>query len=135
MTVIKDNGIKYCYRADKGSRFLSQVSRSYLSNLDGEAPSKVKVKRKMPKMQMAAFFGKSLLSQLLHYLESHVWGQNASGTQGNLYSTDSHWGFALGVTQILAFLDTNMLVEVTQNRRIGGLTQHKAPTPVVLHRI
>ena len=30
----------------------------------------------MPKMQMAAFFGKRLLSQLLHYLESHVWGQN-----------------------------------------------------------
>ena len=42
------------------------------------------------------------------------------GDQRNLYSTDSHWGFALGVTQILglalgvaqilALLDTNMLV-------------------------
>ena len=43
-------------------------------------------------------------------------------TQGNLDSTDSHWGFALGVPQILGlalgvmqilgFLDTNMLVLV-----------------------
>ena len=51
----------------KETRFLSQVSRSYLSNLDGEPPSKVQ-----------KFFGKSLLSQLLHYLESHVWGQKAA---------------------------------------------------------
>ena len=46
------------------------------------------------------------------------------GTQRNLYSTDSCWGFALGVTQILAFalgvmqvlvfLDTNMLVSRTR---------------------
>ena len=44
----------------------------------------------------------------------------AFGTQHNLYSTDLHWElalgvmqslcFAFGVTQILAFLDTNMLV-------------------------
>ena len=32
-------------------------------------------------MQMAAFFGKSLLSQLVHYLESDVWSQNW-GIQG-----------------------------------------------------
>ena len=48
----------------------------------------------------------------------------AFGTQRNLYSTDLCWGFALGetqilglasgVTQILAFLDTNMLVYPTQ---------------------
>ena len=30
----------------------------------------------MPKMKMAALFGKSLLSQVLHYLESPVWGKN-----------------------------------------------------------
>ena len=60
------------------------------------------------------------------------------GTQRNLYSTDLHWGFALGVTQILgltsgvrhifAFLDTNMLVSPTQNSGVGGLDQRKAPT-------
>ena len=41
----------------------------------GSHLQKSKDGRKMPKMQMAAFFGKRLLSQLLHYLESHVWGQ------------------------------------------------------------
>ena len=30
----------------------------------------------------------------------------AFGTQRNLYSTDLCWGFALGVTQVLAFIDT-----------------------------
>ena len=54
----------------KETRFLSQVSRSYLSNLDGEPSSQIKDGRKMPKMQMAAFFGKSLLVQLLHYLKA-----------------------------------------------------------------
>ena len=43
----------------KETHFLSQVSRSYLSNLDLQ---KSKDGRKMPKMQMATFFGKSLLS-------------------------------------------------------------------------
>ena len=53
-------------------------------------------------------------------------------TQRNLYSTDSRWGFALGVTQILglalgvmqilAFLDTNMFVSPTENCGLGGLT-------------
>ena len=48
---------------------------------------------------------------------------NNMGTQHNLYSIGSRWGFAfgvtqivcfaLGVTQILAFLDTNMLVNPT----------------------
>ena len=51
------------------------------------------------------------------------------GTQRDLYSTCSHWGFALGVTQILAFvlrvmqilvfLDTNMLVSP------GGISNAK----------
>ena len=58
-------------------------------------------------------------------------------TQRNLYSTDLHWGLALGVMQILglasgvmqifALLDTNMLVSPTQNSGVGGLDQRKAP--------
>ena len=49
----------------------------------------------------------------------------AFGAQHNLYFTDSRWGFALGVmqilkftlgvTQILTFLDTNMLVFQARN--------------------
>ena len=52
-------------------------------------------------------------------------------TQHNLYSTSSHWGFALGVTQILgftlgvtqilAFLDNNRLVSITQTCGVRGL--------------
>ena len=67
------------------------------------------------------------------------------GTQHNLYSTDSCWGFALGITQILrlalgvthilAFLDTNMLVSPTRNCGVGGLIQFKDPTQMVLRRI
>ena len=62
----------------------------------------------------------------------------------NLYSTDSRWGFALGVTQILglalgetqilAFLDTNMLVSPMRNCDIGGLSQSQDPTRMVLRR-
>ena len=54
----------------------------------------------------------------------------AFGTQHNLYSTDSRWGialgvtqilkFAFGVTQILAFLDTNMLVFTLKISRWGS---------------
>ena len=36
------------------------------------------------------------------------------------------------VSGVFVFLDTNMLVKVTQNCRFGGATQRKAPTPVVL---
>ena len=36
-------------------------------------------------------------------------------------------GLALGITQILAFLDNNMLVYPTQNCGVGGLSQHKDP--------
>ena len=53
----------------------------------------------------------------------------ALGTQCNLYSTDSRWGFALGETQILCFalgtskilgfLDTNMLVLARQIFALG----------------
>ena len=44
----------------KETRFLSQVSRSYLSNWMGSHLQKSKDGRKMLKMQMAALFGKKL---------------------------------------------------------------------------
>ena len=60
------------------------------------------------------------------------------GTQRNLYSTGWRWGFASGETQILcfasgetqilAFSDTNMLVYLTQNSGVGGLSQRQGPT-------
>ena len=37
----------------------------------------------------------------------------------NLYSIGSSLGFTLGVMQILAFLDTNMLVSQTRNSRVS----------------
>ena len=56
-------------------------------------------------------------------------------TQRNLYSTDLRWGFAFvetqtlcfasGVRQILAFLDTNMLVSPTQIFTLGEPTNAK----------
>ena len=59
-------------------------------------------------------------------------------------TTDSRRGFRLGVTQILgmasgvtqifAFLETNMLVSPTQNSGVGGISQRQGPTPVVLRR-
>ena len=66
------------------------------------------------------------------------------GTQRNLYSTDSRWGFALGVArifkfasgvrQILALLDTNMLVSHKGNCGVGGLSQRRDPTRMVVLR-
>ena len=41
--------------------------------------------------------------------------------------------FALGVTQILALFDTNMLVSPTRNCGVGGLSQREDPTQMVLH--
>ena len=35
--------------------------------------------------------------------------------------------FTLGVTQILAFFDTNMLVSTTRNCSVGGLSQCEDP--------
>ena len=59
-------------------------------------------------------------------------------TQRDVYSTCSRWGlavgvthilaFALGVTQILVFLDSNKLISPTQNSRVGSIDQRKAPT-------
>ena len=69
MTAIKENGIKHCYRADKGNTLLEPCPIHQIWM--GSHLQKLKDGRKMPKMQMAAFFGKSLLSQLLHYLENH----------------------------------------------------------------
>ena len=59
----------------KETRFLRSQGPIYQIWM-GSHLQKSKDGRKMPKMQMAAFFVKSLLSQLLQYLESHVWGQN-----------------------------------------------------------
>ena len=42
--------------------------------------------------------------------------------------------FALGVTQTLAFLDTNMLVSSTPNCGVWGLSQRKDPLQMVLRR-
>ena len=42
--------------------------------------------------------------------------------------------FALGETQILAFLDTNMLVSPTQNSRVGDIAQRDGPTQMFLRR-
>ena len=42
--------------------------------------------------------------------------------------------FALEVTQILAFLDTNMLVSPTQNCGLGDLSQCEDPMRMVLRR-
>ena len=42
--------------------------------------------------------------------------------------------FALGVRQILAFLDTDMLVYPTQNCGLGGVSQCQDPTRMVLRR-
>ena len=67
----------------------------------------------------------------------------ALGTQHNLYSTCSRWGFVFGVTQILAFalgvmqilevLDTIMLVSP---RKIScwGIAQRDGPTRVFSRR-
>ena len=42
----------------------------------------------------------------------------------------SPWGFALGVAQILVFLDTNMVVSPTQNSQLGGVAQRDGPTQI-----
>ena len=77
MTGIKENGIKHCYRADKGNTLLEPSLKVLFIKFGWGATFKSqRMDVKMPEMQMAAFIGKTLLSQLLHYLESHVWGQN-----------------------------------------------------------
>ena len=61
------------------------------------------------------------------------------GTQRDLDSTCSRWGFVLEVTQILGFalaqgfLDTNMLVSQMQNSHIGCIAQREPPTRGVLN--
>ena len=47
------------------------------------------------------------------------------GGNANLY-------FALGVTQILAFLNANILVSPTQNCGVGGLSQCQDPMQMAL---
>ena len=76
MTGIKENGIKHCYRSDKGNMLLKPSPKVLFVNFGWGATFKSqRMDVKCRKMQMAAFFGKSLFSQPLHYLESHVWGQ------------------------------------------------------------
>ena len=41
--------------------------------------------------------------------------------------------FVFGVTHILGFLDTNMLVSPTQSSRIAGIAQREPPTQGILH--
>ena len=70
--------------------------------------------------------------------------QFAAGTQSNLYSTNLRWGFtlgirqifglAMGIRQILPFLDTDMFVSPMRNYGNGGLSQRKDPTRMVLRR-
>ena len=77
MTGIKENCIKHCYRADIGNTLLEPSLKVLFIKFGWRATFKSqRMDVKMPKMQMTAFFGKTLLSQLLHYLERHVWGQN-----------------------------------------------------------
>ena len=47
----------------------------------------------------------------------------------------SPWGFALGVAQILAILDNNMLVFPTQNSHIGGNAKRDGPTQMFSRRL
>ena len=55
------------------------------------------------------------------------------GAQRQLYISPARVGstnfnVCVGITHILAFLDTNMLVSPTQNCGIGGLSQREDPT-------
>ena len=102
-----------------------------------------------PKAGWTSGYGLLHLKPIFHWILGLCWPPNANeintknikctwptrklwfGTQHNLYSTDLRWGFALGVsqilkfalvvTQILAFLDTNRMVSPKQNCGIGGL--------------
>ena len=69
----------------------------------------------------------------------------AFGTQRNLYSTDSRCVYALGdnanfsvplgLTQISAFLDTNIIIGIPDAKfSVEGLNQPKDPTQVFLSR-
>ena len=51
-----------------------------------------------------------------------------------LQATPIFYLLVLRVTQMLAFLDTNMLVSPMQNCGVGSLSQLKDPTQIVLHR-
>ena len=53
-------------------------------------------------------------------------------TLGVCVGGNTNFRFGVGVTQILAFLDTNMFVSPTQNCGVGGLSQRKDPTQIVL---
>ena len=72
MTGIKENGIKHCYRADKENKLLEPSLKVLFIKFGWGATFKsqrIDVKCRICKWLPS-------LSQLLHYLESHVWGQN-----------------------------------------------------------
>ena len=55
-------------------------------------------------------------------------------TPGDPTQTIFHWlAFALGATQLLVFLDTNMLVSPMQNSCVGGIAQCDGPTRMFFH--
>ena len=78
------------------------------------------------------------MQKKLTQLTGNVHGQRVpqrKKTQRNLYSINWRWGlaFTLGVTQILAFLDTNMSVSPMRNCCVGGLSQREDPMQMLLH--
>ena len=92
----------------------------------------------------------SALKAVFHWISRLHWAPNATknetnnmkstwptpapplGTKRHLYYTCVHRGLALRVAQILAFLDTNMLVSQTRNCGVGGLSQCEDPSRMVL---
>ena len=80
MTGIKENGIKHCYIADKGNTLLEPSLKVLFIKFGWGATFKSqRMDIRMPKMQMAAFFGKSLLSQLQKSKDGHKNAENANG--------------------------------------------------------
>ena len=77
MTGIKENGIKHCYRADKGNTLLEPSLKVLFIKCGWGATFKSqRMDGKNAENSNGCLFGKSLLSQLIRYLESHVLGQN-----------------------------------------------------------
>ena len=66
------------------------------------------------------------------------WGPNATyippARVGVVIGGNANFSIRIGVMQILAFLDTNMLVSPTRNCGDGGLSQCEDPTRMLLHR-
>ena len=63
-----------------------------------------------------------------------TWSTPAPWVGGWRWGKTQILAFALGVTQIVVFLNTNMLVSPTRNCGVGGLSQCEDPRRMVLHR-